>query len=197
MDLRRETLNEVGILLFKKLRMLQNKNYYQKLIVDHGLTLLPLHGKVPYFKEWQTRKITFEEIEAEIDNGRCDNIGISCRNGLEVIDIDLKVLSSLQEQNDFWNSLLSFWKDNIDEFETKFVIVKTKNAGYHVLYYSDFAKGNQKLAKLEGHKEYIIETRGNGGQVVMYENLVQLSYSEIKHIDERDRDILISCAKSL
>ncbi|WP_212634852.1 hypothetical protein, partial [Salmonella enterica] len=69
-------------------------------------------------------------------------------NGLEVIDIDLKVLPSLKEQQDFWNEYISFLSDNIDDFDNKFCIYKTVNNGYHILYRCSKIEGNKKLAKL-------------------------------------------------
>jgi len=118
-------------------------------------------------------------------------------SGVEVIDVDLKVFSTLQEQNDFWSELLSFLKDNIDDFDKKFVIYKTKNQGYHILYRCESILGNTKIAVLEGHKEAVIESRGIGGMVVLYENQIsKLSYSEIQTISVRDREIAWGIAKT-
>lgn len=111
-------------------------------------------------------------------------------NGLEVIDVDLKVFSSLPEQQAFWDELHSFLKDNIDDFDLKFVIYKTKNQGYHILYRCATVQGNTKLAKLQGHREAVIETRGIGGYVFIYDNKINLSYNEIQTISENDREIL-------
>ena len=45
--------------------------------------------------------------------------------------------------------------------------------------------GNIKIAKLEGHQEAIIESRGRGGYVWIYDQFVQgKSYSGIKYIDD-------------
>jgi len=175
---------------------MQKINFYEKLIKEAGLTLTPLHDKVPFLKEWQTKHLTFEEFEQHFKDNRCNNIGLVCVDGVEVIDIDLKVYPTLKEQNDFYNELLSLLNDNIDEFDKKFVIVKTINAGYHILFKSDEQGHNQKLAKINGHKQYIIETRGLGGQVVIYDNFVQNNYLKIQHISNRDREILISCCKT-
>lgn len=118
-------------------------------------------------------------------------------NGIEVIDVDLKILPSLKEQQDFWNEYTSFLKDNIDDFENKFCIYKTVNNGYHILYRCAKIEGNKKLAKLEGYTEAIIETRGIGGYVFVYENKVEkLDYTEIKEISELDREVLFEISKS-
>lgn len=116
---------------------------------------------------------------------------------LECIDIDLKVLSTAKEQKDFWEEYTKYLSDNILDFEDKFVVYKTKNAGYHILYKTKRVQGNLKLAKLKGHKEAIIETRGVGGYVFTYpENKVsKKAYKDIDFISDEDRDILMSFSR--
>jgi hypothetical protein len=96
-----------------------------------------------------------------------------------------------------WDEFLKFIKDNILDFDEKFVIVKTKNAGYHILYKCNFIEGNKKIAKLKDTTEALFETRGIGGMVIMYENFVSKldSYSQIQEITEEDRDILLTSAR--
>ena len=99
---------------------------------------------------------------------------------LEVLDIDLKVFSTAKEQKEFWNEFIGYLQDNILDFEDKFVIYKTKNAGYHILYKTKRIEGNLKLAKLKGHKEAVIETRGRFGYIFAYpENKNKKSYYKI------------------
>ena len=173
-----------------------NKSVLKKL-VDCGFSIIPVdENKCPIglWKKYQNESRTKEEI----DNLNSPLYGlITGYNNLEVIDVDLKVFSTLQEQNDFWNEYLSFLKDNIDDFDLKFVIYKTKRQGYHILYRCDKIQGNTKIARLKEHKEAIIESRGIGGMVVIYENKIsKLSYSEIQTISDRDRDIVWSISKT-
>lgn len=116
---------------------------------------------------------------------------------VEVLDVDMKVFSTAQEKTNFWNEFTGYLKDNIFDFDEKFIIYKTKNEGYHILYRTKRVEGNQKLAKLKGHKEAIIETRGLGGYVVCYfENkLSKKSYLDIDYISDDDREILFSFAR--
>lgn len=154
-------------------------------------------SKIPIgsWKQYQTTQRTSEQVsklDAEMF-GYCTGY-----NGFEVIDIDLKVFSSLQERKDFWNEYLSFLQDNIDNFDNKFVIYKTMNNGYHIIYKSNKPNGNLKLAKLKDKKEAIIESRGIGGYCIVYppENQVsKLSYLEARLLDQEDIDILWSCSK--
>jgi len=117
---------------------------------------------------------------------------------LEVIDIDLKVFSTVKEKLDFWDEYIGFLKENILDFEEKFTIYKTKNEGYHILYKSKRIQSNLKLAKLKGHKQAVIETRGQYGYVIAYpQNKVSKnSYFDVKFISDEDRDVLITFSKS-
>ena len=118
-------------------------------------------------------------------------------NNIEVIDVDLKVFATLPEQSAFWDELHDYLKSNIDDFDLKFVIYKTKNQGYHILYKCSTIIGNTKIAKLKGHKECVIESRGLGGYVVVYDNQIsKLSYLDIVDISERDRQILWDICKT-
>lgn len=165
------------------------------LLIENGYSVIPVkENKRPFgsWKKQQTEPYKYEDLESLLDSNKVSNIGVCTGyNGLEVIDVDTKVLSSLQEQRDFWNELLCFLEDNIDDFYKKFVIYKTKNKGYHILYRCSNPAGNKKIASLKGYTEAIIETRGVGGYVVVYDNKIsELSYLDIQIISDSDRDIL-------
>ena len=145
-------------------------------LIDSNLSLIPIgDSKIPWikWKEYQTKIVNKDKFSEYYLNDKTKGIGICTGyDNLEVIDIDLKVLKVLKEQQDFWNELIGFLKDNIDDFDNKFVIYKTVNNGYHILYKCVKIEGNLKIAKLKGHKEAIIESRGIGGYVFVYENQV-------------------------
>ena len=160
-------------------------------------SIIPLHDDKSPIGKWkrhQEEKMSFDEFKGKYKNLFGIITGFE---DLEVIDVDLKVFSTAQEKTDFWNEYLTFLKDNIYDFDDKFVIYKTMNAGYHILFKSKRVEGNQDVAKLKGHTAQVIETRGVGGLVVAYpENKVsKLSYFDIKYISDEDRDILFSCSK--
>ena len=140
-------------------------------------------SKVPNFswKPQQTKKLEWNEFLERYNykGGKfksdgteipaTKNIGlITGFEFLECIDVDLKVFSTAQEKKDFWNEFISYLEDNILDFWDKFVVYKTKNDGYHILYKSKRCDKNQKLAKLKGHKEAVVETRGRWGYVFLY-----------------------------
>lgn len=182
-------------------------------LINEGFSLLTVSDdKIPNFswKENQTRALTKEEFKKRYDYSGgiflksgdemlpTKNVGlITGFDYLECIDIDLKVLSTAKEQVDFWNELLSFLQDHIYDFDKKFVIYKTQNAGYHIIYKSKRVEGNKKIAKLKGHKECIIESRGTGGYIFLYEdNISEKTYKDIDFISDEDREILWSICKT-
>lgn len=170
---------------------------FLKRLADSNLSIIPVSADKRPLGQWKACQ-TEARTKEDIDKLNSPLYGlVTGFSGVEVIDVDLKVFSTLQEQNDFWNELLSFLKDNIDDFDKKFVIYKTKNQGYHILYRCESIVGNTKIAVLEGHKEAVIESRGIGGMVVLYENQIsKLSYSEIQTISVRDREIAWGIAKT-
>ncbi len=194
-----------GIMEDKKLeqalKMLQN---------DYSIITVG-ESKVPNFRwaEQQTKKLSREklieyynykggifkkdetEIPATTALGYCTGF-----NDIEVVDIDLKVLPTLKAQTDFWDEYLSFLKDNIADFDDKFVIYKTVNNGYHIIYKCKSLEGNVKVARLKGMKEAIIETKGKGGYCFMYDKKIsKRSYYELQEISEKDREVLMQCSK--
>lgn len=184
-----------------------------KKLLDVGYSLLCVgENKMPNFawKIRQTKAYSKNEFEKDYNY----NGGIKKKNGedlpptrgvgivtgynnVEVIDVDLKIFGSLKEQDGFWNEYISFLKDHIVDFDDKFVIYKTINNGYHILYRCAKIEGNLKLAKLEGYKEAIIETRGIGGYVFIYDKQVsKLSYNDIAEISELDREMIIDLSRT-
>ncbi len=184
--------------------------------LEHFSVITVGDSKLPNFswKEQQSQKLTPEKLtyRYEYKGGKFytdetgekkeiqPTVGFGLVTGfehLEVLDIDLKVFSTAKEKIDFWNEFLGYLQDNILDFEDKFTVYKTKKEGYHLLYKTKRVEGNKKLAKLKGHKEAVIETRGIGGYVFVYpENKVfKKSYFEIDYISDDDREILFSFSR--
>jgi hypothetical protein len=169
-------------------------------LIDDGYSIITIGDKkVPNikWKEFQTRAMSKDEFAKVYDLPTTQGQGICTGyGGLEVIDIDLKTLPTLQSQQEFWKEYLTFLKDNIADFDDKFVIYKTINNGYHILYKCEEIQGNQKLAKLQNTPEAIIETRGTGGYVFIYDKKVTaLGYSDIKQISIKDREVLMAISR--
>lgn len=170
-------------------------NYLQKL-AQLGYSIIPVDSTkkpIGVWKEYQTNIRTKEEV-SKLDSPLYGLVtGV---NNVEVIDVDLKVFSSLKEQQEFWNEYIGFLRDNIYDFDKKFVIKKTLNKGFHIIYKSEEIAGNTKIARLKDKQEAVIESRGKGGFVVIYnESIGELNYHDIQLITKEDRDILWSCSR--
>ena len=177
-----------------------NKQIYLKYLQYFSLITVS-KDKIPNhkWKEQQSKRLSAEEFIKHLEKTTTDNVGIVTGfEDLEVIDVDLKVFSTTTEKNNFWNEYLSLLKDAIFDFDKKFVIYKTKNSGFHILYKTKRVLGNQKIAKLKNHKEAVIETRGVGGYVFMYpDNKVStLSYFDIQYISDAEWETIMKISKS-
>ena len=173
---------------------------HAKRLIDLGYSLIVSdHEKTPIGKwtKLQETPLTKEEFEIRYNWTETHYVGlVTGYNGFECIDVDLKVFATLKEQNDFWNEFLQLLKDNIDDFDLKFTIYKTINQGYHILYKTKVVEGNKKIARLKGHTEAVIESRGKGGYCVVYtNNITDLTYLDVKHISDKDREILWTICK--
>lgn len=188
-----------------------NKSKLIKLIKD-GYSVTPLDDKKPVLLGWQNLHLLEHDIERITSDGYVVNTTADNKtytkpinswglktgyNNVEVIDIDLKVFSSLQEQNEWFEEFISFCEDNIEDFKEKIIIQKTQNKGYHLIYRCEEIQGNTKIAKLQGHTEALIESRGKNGQIVLYGNLLNDKvYSDIQEISIEERFILWSICKT-
>jgi len=118
-------------------------------------------------------------------------------DGLEIIDVDNKFHDAVE--------LFKFIKDNFDL--TGFLIIGTQSGGFHIYYRCPNPMGNLKLAMRQGtenipgkaKKEVItlVETRGVGGYVVFYDNILQGSIETVPTITTEQRDELLTICRAL
>ena len=101
------------------------KAHYLEKLAENGFSIIPCaENKAPIgtWKKYQTQARTPQEVK--LLNSPKFGI-VTGFNNVEVIDVDLKVFTSLKEQREFWDEYLGFLKDNIDDFDKKFVIKKS------------------------------------------------------------------------
>jgi len=166
------------------------------------LKFIPVKDKIPQVQAWQT---STEEFEITGDRGLCTGL---LSDNLEVLDFDLKYeLIKGVLMPAYKEMVLSYDQDILK----KLTVQKTANGGYHFMYRCSEIEGNQKLAsrpttyeeKLSNPNSksvVLIETRGLLGQVVVaptpgYE-IIQGSLETIPTITVKQREILITCARS-
>jgi len=148
------------------------------------------------WKQYQTEPVT--------SLGESEAYGLVCGySDIEVIDVDLKILckdvkspthEELVNIDAKWKQILTQLKQSIYKFDDKVMIVKTKNLGYHIIYRAKNIEGNLKLAKNKSNKA-LIETRGKGGYVVMYNDFVARDYTKLRYILNNDRNALIEACR--
>jgi len=170
-------------------------------LIDKGFSLITANSdKVPVgsWKDSQEKATDVEAFRLKYLDSKASIVGIVTGfNDLECLDVDLKVFSTAKEKTEWWEEYLSFLEDNIFSFKDKFVIAKTVNDGFHILYKSKRAEGNLKVAKLKGHKQQILETRGVGGYIVAYADILNgKEYTDIDYISDEDREVLFSISKT-
>jgi hypothetical protein len=181
-------------------------------LLKSGLSVITIgNSKRPNFS-WKTSQTKLLSVEKLTEYGnytggikKKDGTEIEPTNGygivtgyggLEVIDIDLKVFGNIEDGKKFYDEFINFLKDHIDDFDLKFVIYKTVNSGYHIIYKCQEIGGNQKLATLKGHTQAVIETRGIGGYVFIYDNQISKNgYENITEISVDERVILFGICK--
>ena len=172
------------------------KTYLRKLAALE-YSIIPVNeNKIPIgtWKEYQTKARTPDEVEMLSS----PFYGIATgHNDIECIDVDLKIFSSLQDQKEWWKEYLLFLQDNIEDFIDKVVIAKTKNAGFHIIYKTKNKTGNTKIARLKEYKEAIIESRGPGGYIMVYDHfLFDKGYHDVDYISDKERDVIWSISKT-
>jgi len=129
-------------------------------------------------------KCDWSEIEQYKYFGVCGGV-----DGLEIIDVDNKFGDAKE--------LYTFISDNYDL--SKFLVINTQSGGYHIYYRCPNPMGNLKLAmRMDGPKGItLVETRGVGGYVVFYDNILNGSIDNVPMLDQQQRDTLINVCIAL
>jgi len=175
---------------------------FAKKFLSVGVNILPTkvskkYPKVKSWSEFQKRMVRDDEIENLFRNG-IDGIGVitgAISGNLECIDIDNKLGNA--------NEIFELIQVELEEILQRCIIEKTQNGGYHIFYRAERIDGNQKLAQMKdvtGTKITIIETRGEGGFVVVFPSpnyqLLWGSWTNIPYLSEDEREQLITFCKS-
>lgn len=167
--------------------------------------LIPLDDKKrPVVENWQNS-------EQEFDLTGAKGIGVVCgklSGNLECIDMDLKYDVSKTLGRDYYEMVEKFSPGLF----SKLVSAKTKSNGIHLFYKCETIEGNLKLASRlatiseieqspNDKVKVLIETRGQGGQVVIhptpgYEFRNGKTLEDVQEITPAEREILHICARS-
>jgi len=147
------------------------------------------------WEPYQRRLATTEEVQAWHENGREHAIGLVCgkvSGNFEVIDVDDRETGKR-------------WVERIRDLDPglidRLALNRTPSGLYHVGYCCSEISGNQKLAigEIEGKRKTLIETRGEGGYVLVppskgYES-VQGTFENPPTITPEERELLLAAAR--
>jgi len=179
------------------------KGYYNQL-VDHGLLVMPIRINAAKDKHIFPKRDydNLELVGNDIINQQHKDervVGfclITSFDGLEVIDIDSKILPTKKEKDDFLKEYFDLLDSHIENFYKKVCIAKSQSGGFHILYKCKTIDGNKGLAIPKGYKACLIETRGDGGLIHIYNHVKGLKYHEIDYISEEDRKLMFEISKT-
>lgn len=172
-----------------------SKDYLKKL-ASIGISVIPCNDKKSPIEEGWTKQPI--KTGAELERYNTPMYGIRTGyNDVECVDVDLKVIHSISERNEWWQEYINFLSDNIEDFLQKVVIAKTQSGGYHIIYKTNIKKGNTKIATRKDEKQAIIESRGVGGQFIIYDKFyTEREYHDISYITDEEREIIWTISKT-
>lgn len=187
--------------------MSTNTDIWQQIVtmLKQGISLIPVHdkgekAKRPYagWKEFQSRLPLEGELYESLERYNTTAVAMVCgavSGNMEVIDVDVKNWAGI-------NTLLGIeLKALVPELVNKLRYHRTPSGGMHIIYRIDShaPEGNLKLCYKDGETGAAIETRGEGGYVLMPPSL---GYKAITNVDIQtitwdERCSLIAICRSL
>ena len=174
-----------------------------------GLKVIPTGAnKRPTVKWKQYQAEQTKEAVKAIFKGHKESMALITGNGIEVIDIDSKYFLEHHRIEVVFDLILSAVGE--EKFK-QLVITQTVSGGFHVIYKTEVAEGNQKLASrytIEEERKsdhdkvrVLLETRGEGGYILIppsegytYDSKIELD--RIPFLSDHQRNALISACKS-
>lgn len=174
--------------------------YYDQALTYHaaGLKVIPFYNKDDSSKAFPKDYARYRDAQSEQDiynlfNLPSDGIALLCTNGIEAIDIDTK--------HDPTGQVVAELTPIFERLEMPAVIQKTKSGGLHIIYRCDQPGPNDKLARREGCKEAMIETRGQGGLLFVAPTpgyqILHGDLLNIPHAEQATRNALIDACRHM
>ena len=166
-----------------------------KKYVDHGFKPIPLRpdSKIPAIKGWQ--KTIDEPVTDFKPFANTNSIGLVMGyDGIQCLDIDAKHF-----EGDEYNDFVSLIEQNDATLIERMVIQQTRSGGYHWIFKCSEIAGNEKLAKNKDG-EVTFETRGRGGQIVVWPSAgykIKGKITDVVEITPDERNIIWSCARMM
>jgi len=191
-----------GTFLHKKLmkRLKKHKATFYRNLLDYNLSVFPIIEKNGQqkpngsWKHYQTDIAGKEQINEWYDNAVAFAL-ITGYGDVEAIDVDTKVLKTQKDKDIFVDEYFGLLENHIIDFWNKVSLVETQSGGYHLIYRCEDICGATKIAKPKGASEALIESRGIGGFVYIYDVVKGLPYHEINYITVEERKLIWEISK--
>ena len=161
--------------------------------INAGLSCIPVENKIPKISSWKRYQNEIPAIaDAKSWNGDVALICGKISGGLLCIDFDTK-------NGDKFQGFLMVLNEHYPVLLGKLVYEQTPSGGFHVVFRTDKAVKNLKLANnVDG--QATIETRGEGGYFVCSPSKNYKMYfgefTEIQKITEEETEIILSVSAS-
>ena len=162
---------------------------------DAGCSPIPLkrNSKAPALKGWQ------KHADAPIEDFNVfkttNGIGLVMGyDNIQCLDIDAKHF-----EGDEYNEFVALIEQAAPELMNKMVIQQTQSGGYHWIFKCSVIAGNEKLASNKAG-EVTFETRGKGGQIVVWPTKgykIIGKITDVVEISPDERNVIWSCAKMM
>jgi len=162
---------------------------------DAGFSPIPLrrNSKAPALKGWQ--KYAEEPVTNFDVFSDTNGIGLVMGyDGIQCLDIDAKHF-----EGDEYNEFIGLIESNDPSLMGKMIIQQTQSGGFHWIFKCREIAGNEKLAKNKAG-EVTFETRGKGGQIVVWPTKgykIQGKITDVVEISPDERNVIWSCAKMM
>ena len=162
---------------------------------DAGFSPIPLvpGKKRPAIKGWQQHAET--RIEDFSLFNKTNGIGLVMGyDGIQCLDIDAKHF-----EGDEYNDFVSLIEQHDPALIDKMVIQETVSGGFHWIFKCSVIAGNEKLAKNK-KGEVTFETRGTGGQIVVWPTKgykIKGKITDVSEISPSERNVIWSCARMM
>lgn len=162
---------------------------------DAGFSPIPLvpNSKRPSLKGWQKHA---EEPVTNFDAfGDTNGIGLVMGfDGVQCLDIDAKHF-----EGDEYNDFVALIEQHDPTLIERMVIQQTQSGGFHWIFKCSEIAGNEKLAKNKAG-EVTFETRGKGGQIVVWPTKgykIQGKITDVVEISPDERNVIWTCARMM
>ena len=169
--------------MFNTIKLLNN-------LIRLGLQPLAIepNSKKPFHKGWTSRTIPIEELQ------RCQTKRFGLRmgdNGLMCLDIDSK---NHKDPEGMLEQFFEMLKTQGFDF-SNVIVQKTINKGAHIIYRADTPEKSSKICR-KGDGETLIETRGQGAYIVMWDPDRFKNIDSLITISPEMKEILFRTAKA-